>query len=65
MFEFKDTKISDNSFSRYILDTKFTFKDNKLISTEVFTSGSYITIYSVNQSNLLNSTALLLKHKII
>jgi len=35
MFEFKDLKISDNIFIRTLLDRKYTFKDNKLISTEI------------------------------
>jgi hypothetical protein len=33
IFEFKDNKISENTFVRTILDNKFTFKENKLIST--------------------------------
>jgi hypothetical protein len=35
MFEFRDIIISENSFIRTILDTRFTFKDSKLISTEI------------------------------
>lgn len=33
MFEYKDSKISENIFSRTILDQKYTFRDNKLVST--------------------------------
>ena len=45
IFEFKDTYISENTFIRTILDNKFTFKDNKLFSTEILSTASYFTIY--------------------
>lgn len=35
LFEIIDSKISENSFTRTILDTKFTFSDDKIISTEI------------------------------
>jgi hypothetical protein len=35
IFEYKDSKISDNTFIRTILDKKYTFKNTKLISTEI------------------------------
>ena len=35
LFEFKDSKISENSFSRLIQGKKYTFKNNRLISTEI------------------------------
>ena len=35
IYEFKDIKISENVFTRTILDQKYTFKNNKLISTEI------------------------------
>jgi hypothetical protein len=49
MFEFRDTQISENTFIRNISDTRFTFKDNKLISTEIkilqLDQSRYIKIY--------------------
>jgi hypothetical protein len=50
MFEFKDTKISENTFTRTIFDQKFTFEKNKLISTEILilSRNSYISIYNSN-----------------
>ena len=35
IFEFKDSKISDSSFTRTISDIRFNFKNSKLISTEI------------------------------
>jgi hypothetical protein len=35
IFEFRDTIISENSFIRSISDQRFTFKEGKLISTEI------------------------------
>src|SRR5271170_2936035 len=45
IFEYKDSNISGNSFIRTILDQRYTFKDNKLISTEVLIRNSYFIIY--------------------
>jgi DNA polymerase type B, organellar and viral len=56
MFEFKDTKISDNIFSRTISDNKFTFKDNKLISTEILTTVSWIKIYDDTDAIILKNS---------
>jgi hypothetical protein len=35
MLTFKDSKISENTFTRTISDQKYTFKNNKLIKTEI------------------------------
>jgi hypothetical protein len=45
IFEFRDLKISENSFSRFIQDQKYIFKNNKLISTEIFSVYGNICIY--------------------
>src|SRR5882757_5825281 len=46
IFEFKDLKISENTFSRFIQDLKYTFKNNKLISTEIINAlGEFIAIF--------------------
>lgn len=34
-FEFKDERISEKRFCRTIFDQRFTFENNKLISTEI------------------------------
>jgi hypothetical protein len=44
LFEFKDTKISDNSFVRTILDQRYTFKNNRLVSTEILSTLNSVTI---------------------
>jgi hypothetical protein len=44
IFEFKDSKISENSFIRVIQDQKYTFKNNKLISTEILSVNGNILI---------------------
>lgn len=55
IFLFKDNKISENTFVRTILDNKFTFKDNKLISTEILVRNSYYMIYkNISPSSNLN-----------
>jgi hypothetical protein len=41
MFEFKESKISTNSFVRTLQDKNYTFKDNKLISTEILVVNQY------------------------
>jgi DNA polymerase type B, organellar and viral len=51
MFEFKDTIISDNSFIRSISDQRFTFKDGKLISTEIVVHNKYIKIFVIKSTN--------------
>lgn len=50
MFEFKDSKISEDTFTRTILDNKFTFKNGKLISTEIINVGSSVLIYNYDES---------------
>ena len=35
MIEFIDSKVSENTFTRTINDQRFTFKNNKLITTEI------------------------------
>jgi len=52
IFEFKDSRISENTFSRTILDTRFTFKDSKLIKTEIMSVISNITIYANNLNEI-------------
>jgi hypothetical protein len=47
MFEFKDIKKSDNRFVRTIQDQRYTFENNKLISTEILTTVSSIIIFDV------------------
>jgi DNA polymerase type B, organellar and viral len=61
MFEFRDTQISENTFIRNISDTRFTFKDNKLISSEIkilqVDQSRYIKIYEsitpLNYNNII------------
>ena len=36
VLEFRDTFIADNSFKRFIRDTKFTFVNERLAKTEIF-----------------------------
>lgn len=45
MYEFKDLKIDNNSFIRTIFDQKYTFKNSKLISTEILSTAANIFIY--------------------
>jgi hypothetical protein len=40
MFEYKEIKISDIKFIRTIFDQRFTFENNKLISTEILSTAS-------------------------
>jgi hypothetical protein len=35
MIEFKDSKVTENIFTRVIFDQKFTFENNKLITSEI------------------------------
>jgi hypothetical protein len=60
MFEFKDTRISDNRFTRTILDQKYTFRDGKLLSTEIMSSTSNIMIYN-SEEFYVDSDSVLLK----
>lgn len=46
IFEFKDRKISENCFNRTILDQIYTFKNNKLVLTQIINVTSKITIFN-------------------
>nr|YP_010384620.1 DNA polymerase [Russula rosea]UHA57019.1 DNA polymerase [Russula rosea] len=48
MFEFKDVKVSENTFIRTIQDQRYTFENNKLISTEILSTASSVIIYNAN-----------------
>lgn len=45
IFEYKEIKVSDIKFIRTIQDQRFTFENNKLISTEILSRNSYTFIY--------------------
>lgn len=57
MFEFKDTKISENTFTRTIFDQKYTFTNNKLISTEILilSLDSSISIFNSEEFSTINN----------
>jgi hypothetical protein len=59
MFEFRDTILSDNSFIRSISDQRFTFKDSKLISTEIVVHNKYIKIFDIKSINYKDSNSIL------
>jgi hypothetical protein len=70
VLEFRDKFISDNSFSRLIGDTKFTFINERIARTEVIVSQGLITIYSdtnsiISKNNPLYKTNMNLFHKLI
>ena len=70
IFEFKDSKISENTFIRTILDQKYTFKDNKLISTEILINHFFSKLISlfvrnINSTTLLNYKSNLMKNIIL
>jgi DNA polymerase family B len=59
MLEFVDKKITEKMFTRTISDQRFTFENNKLITTEILSSVSNIKIYEdtdalLNKNNPLN-----------
>ena len=54
IFQYKDTKLSEDSFSRTISDQKYTFSKSKLISTEITSVSGNITIYNDTNSILIN-----------
>ena len=58
VLEFRDKFISDNSFSRLIGDTKFTFINERIARTEVIVSQGLITIYSDTNSIISNNNPL-------
>lgn len=69
VIEFIDSKISENIFTRTILDQKFTFENNKLITTEILSGLNSIKIseninplYRDTDAIKLNSLSLFLKN---
>jgi hypothetical protein len=60
MFEFKDSKISDELFTRTIQDQRYTFKNGKLILTEILTVNGYLTIYEDSMKLNFNPLFILL-----
>jgi len=66
MFEYKEFKISDIRFIRTIQDQRYTFENNKLISTEILNAWGWITIKSSNHLflNNINKLLIILKKKI-
>lgn len=46
MFEFTDTKVNNEKFTRVIFDQRFTFEKNKLISTEILNGDEYVNIFN-------------------
>jgi hypothetical protein len=50
IFEFKDLKLSNNTFARIINDQKYIFKNAKLISTEIMSVLSNNVIYEDTNS---------------
>jgi hypothetical protein len=68
VLEFRDTFIADNSFSRLIRDTKFTFVNERLARTEILNVSGSFTIFN-NSENITplnytdsNSIQFLKKH---
>lgn len=53
VLEYKDTFISDRSFSRFINDKKFIFENDRLISTQILNALRWITIFDSNNNNPL------------
>jgi len=49
IFEFKDSKLSEKRFIRTILDQRYTFRDGKLISTEIISTVTNILIYKSDE----------------
>nr|UEP17186.1 hypothetical protein [Russula sp.] len=56
MFEFNDVKKSDISFVRTIANKRYTFEQNKLISTEILSTASCIKIYEDTDAFLTKNT---------
>ena len=52
ILEWKDRFVAENVFVRTILDQKYTFSNQKLISTEIMSAHSCHLIYSYNANNL-------------
>jgi|ERR1700753_3436858 len=48
VLEFKDSLISEDIFTRTISDQRFTFKNSKLIKTEILTVSRPVTIFEDN-----------------
>jgi hypothetical protein len=47
IFEFKDFRIDESTFTRIILNQKYTFKNGRLISTEILSTAGNIKIYPI------------------
>jgi uncharacterized ubiquitin-like protein YukD len=54
VLEFKDKIIQENEFIRYINDTRFLFKNDKLISTQILSASSQFMSNSPFSQNKLN-----------
>src|SRR6266849_3589101 len=52
IFEFKDSKLSEKRFIRTILDQRYTFRDGKLISTEIISTVTNILIFKNYKAEL-------------
>lgn len=52
MLEWKDIKISETSFTRILFDHKFTYENDRLVSTEILSTTGKVLIYSINNENL-------------
>ena len=61
IFEFKDTKLTENIILRYILDQRFISKNSKLIKTEILVVNRYITIFDYNNPLYKETIAIKLK----
>jgi hypothetical protein len=59
IFEFKDSKISENTFTRTISDIRFTFKNSKLTKTELLSTLGNIKFWPLTTYN--DSDSILLK----
>ena len=53
VLEFRDTFISDNSFSRFINDTKFTFINERIARTEILSGQGLLIIFTSESINPL------------
>jgi hypothetical protein len=62
-FEYKDYKLSNNSFTRTIDSTRFTFKNNLLIQSIVRTLILILILYSLNYESNINIAMAVLSGK--
>jgi sporulation protein YlmC with PRC-barrel domain len=58
MFEYKEIKISDIKFIRTISDLRFTFENNKLISTELKINTQYLMIHNFELTEYEDTNAI-------